>query len=179
MDASDFYQFREDIVLTFQKWSHPLVEPNASREVMAMAMCDMSNDLEEFAQLANNDTGTCFAERCKRISHSLYSIAKVVELIDNLPVRARVSGLNMLNVLADQIGRLALQGYSDDDEFAMIMAEKAKSEAYRFHHKYSDPACEEMQIKLSHFWDYLHFFLPGCTCNNCKWEYEFRNELGL
>lgn len=177
-DASEFTQFRADMVLTFHKWSHPIVETGITPQIMAISMRDMAIDLEAFSVLAGKDTGTCFVERCERISHSLLAISKVVDLIDNFPLRARVSVLNMFNVLADQIGRLTLHGYTEEDEAAVIMAERARCGTFRYHHRYNDPACEEVQKTLTEYWEYLHFYLPGCTCNNCKWEYELKNELG-
>jgi hypothetical protein len=174
VDASDFTQVR---VLTFHKWSHPMFEAGITHEVMAMAMYDMANDFEKFKQLKNEETGLCFIERCTRITDSLYDIGRVVEFIDNLPLRARVSALNMFSVLADQIGRLTLHGYTEEDEFSVMMREKAKSETYRWHLRFSDPECEPIQKTLLGYLEYLHFFLAGCTCYNCKWEYQLQSEL--
>lgn len=177
VDASDFIQVRADTVLTFHKWSHPMFEAGFKREVMTMAMYDIADDFEKFKQLASEETGLCFVERCTRITESLHVIGKVVEFIDNLPLRAQVSALNMFNVLADQIGRLTLHGYTEEDEFSVIMREKAKSETYRWHLRCSDPDCDQIQKTLLEYWEYLHFFLAGCTCYNCKWEYQLRSEL--
>jgi hypothetical protein len=177
--ASDFIQVRADTVLTFHKWSHPMFETGLTREHMAVAMIDISEDFTRFEWLASEETGLCFLERCKRISASLSEMGEMVRLMDNLPPRARVSALTIFNVLGDQIGRLTLHGYVEKDGYSAIMRQKSKSETYRWHQRFCDPECEQIQKTLVQYWKYLHFYLAGCTCFHCKWEYQLLTELGL
>lgn len=177
-DESEFRKMRATIVLTLNQWSHPLMKTGHTREFMANEIRAMAIVVDEFALLYDQSlTGPCFMERCYRLAHVLTTISTLVEVLDNISMRARVFALNMFNVFADQIGRLTLHGYDYSDEHAMIMAEKAKSETHFFDGRYSDADCEAIRNKLEELWNYLHWFKPDCACHNCNWEFELKNEL--
>lgn len=178
VDESEFLKVRASIVLTLNQWSHPLMKTGHFREFMANQIRAMAIVIDEFALLYDQSlTGPCFMERCYRLAHVLTMISTLVEVLDNISMRARVFALNMFNVFADQIGRLTLHGYDYSDEHAMIMAEKAKSETHFFDGRYSDADCEAIRNKLEELWNYLHWFKPDCRCHNCEWEFELKNEL--
>ncbi|KAJ5486379.1 hypothetical protein N7530_000679 [Penicillium desertorum] len=77
----------------------------------------------------NELTCSCFTDRCRNLSNIIVEVAELVTIRDGqLPVTV----MKMFNMLAMQVGRLALHGHREEDEYAQGFDRMAKEEDRRW-----------------------------------------------
>lgn len=127
-------------------------------------------------QLLYQRTAACFIQKCTRLETEMQNVSK--ELTDrNFPCSQERASL-LIEMLAVQVGRLTLDPYSGDDEYAMAMNLRATNKEYEWkkRHAKDDDTFSVIQgvFKLSLR---LNQRMQFCPCLQCATKRDFEESL--
>lgn len=117
----------------------------------------------EHSDHPNELTCSCFSDRCCSLSDIIVEVTELVTIKDGqLPLTV----LKMLNMLSMQIGRLTLDGYREEDEYARSFDRMAKDEDRRWQIGSQGPDDGRAALLLG-FWTRMNRFpKPGPNCTS-------------
>ncbi|KAJ5584202.1 uncharacterized protein N7459_004002 [Penicillium hispanicum] len=159
MDADQFKILRENVVQTLQSWTSE--KENLVLSTIANALKDMATHIDRFQLLTNDDTGPCFPHRCRILKRVMAELSKTIthgQTVDSETV-------DTLQMLALQVGRLTLTGYSQEDTFAAEMARLCEGEGEKWENRSREDR-RRLRAQYS-LWIRIHFKLTGCGCLQC------------
>lgn len=160
----NFASERRDLVLTLKKLSQGKHD-NGTPDQIAFDLSGMVNLILFWQVLENDTTGSCFAHPCQIISDALGEVSDRLVHVQQL----RSDDREMLDMLAMQIGRLTLHGYTDEDDLAVGMARLTEQQEHEWKTSETEetPMDESERRHLRFFWARVHFKMDGCGCRQC------------
>lgn len=160
----DFASERRDFVLTLKKLSQGRHD-NRTPDQIARDLSGMVNPILFWQTLENDTTGSCFAHRCQIISDVLGEVSDRIVNVRQL----HSDDMEMFDMLAMQIGRMTLHGYTDEDDLAVDMAKLTEQQEHEWKTSETkeNPMDESERRHLRFFWARVHFKMDGCGCRQC------------
>lgn len=174
-----FKATRKTLVTKLRSTSHTLhAEPTnlpTVRTTTIPSLLSLTETLHTDAEFEERITDTslplCFRPRVRQIQHELEWTATVLAANPN-PSFASYAAV-VLDMLALQVGRLVVDGGSDEDEFAAEMEAKvcAYDDGVRGRVPCVDGDAELRERQMGVVWERLNAAVEGCGCFQCTWRF--------
>ncbi|KAJ5902531.1 hypothetical protein N7495_003059 [Penicillium taxi] len=167
---SSLANIRHKLVTILSAWctNHPsrMTAENIAKELTAYIRL-----LPRFKRLSTEETGACYRHKIDMIVNSMTEVRRVIWIEMHLP-RPSVEIVELMRILAQQIGRLTLFGYDFRDRFAHDMAFEVETTEIEYSSGLlSVGTVSDKEKFVRHTWDQLYQPVTFCACLQCSKRY--------